>query len=66
MTLEGWCESSWGVRACAHVVAGALASSHSVVGSVVVGLAVWVSCAKRLGQGGKDSWKQVARLVFEG
>lgn len=59
--LEGWSESTWCGRACAHVVAGGLASSHSVVCGVVVGLAVWVSCAKRLRQGGKDSWKQVAR-----
>lgn len=61
MALEAWCQSNWGGRACAHVVAGALASSHTVVGSLVVGVAVWVSCAKRSSQGGKDSWKQVAR-----
>lgn len=65
MALEGWCERSWGGRACAHIVAGALASSHAVVGSLIVGLAVWVSCAKRLSQGDKDSWKQVARITAE-
>lgn len=65
MALEGWCEGSWGGRACAHVAAGVLASSHSLVASLVVGMAVWVSCAKRLGDGvwGKDGWKQVARWV---
>lgn len=63
MALEEWCEASWGVRACAHVVGGALSSSHSLAASVVVGLAVWVSFAKKLRRGvwGKDGWKQVGR-----
>ena len=60
MLLEGRCEASWVGKASAHVLAGALASSHSVVAGVVVGLAVWASCAKRL-TGSEDDWKLVAR-----
>eukprot|EP00903_Cladosiphon_okamuranus_P007092 g6891.t2 len=64
MLLEGRCEGSWVGKASAHVLAGALASSHSVVSGLVVGLAVWASCAKRL-TGSEDDWKLVARLTLE-
>ncbi|CAM9602773.1 unnamed protein product, partial [Laminaria digitata] len=75
VAFEGRREASWaGGRApWAHVVAGALASSHSLAASVVVGVAVWVSCAKRLaplpngvcGRGNKDGWKQAVRITVE-
>lgn len=62
MALEHLFEGSWSGRAFSHVFAGALASSHPIAGSAVVGLALGVSCAKRLGRtGGKDGWKQAAR-----
>ena len=70
VALEGRCEASCGGRAWAHVVAGALASSHSVAAIAVVGVAAWVSCAKRLAppigdsaprDNSKGDWKQVAR-----
>ncbi|CBN75834.1 expressed unknown protein [Ectocarpus siliculosus] len=60
----GWCEATSVGKATVHVVAGALASSHSVVAGFVVGLAVWASCAKRL-TGAEDDWKQVARITIE-
>ncbi|CAM9469731.1 unnamed protein product, partial [Ectocarpus sp. 4 AP-2014] len=60
----GWCEATSVGKATVHVVAGALASSHSVVAGFVVGLAVWATCAKRL-TGAEDDWKQVARITVE-
>ncbi|CAN0261845.1 unnamed protein product, partial [Ectocarpus sp. 13 AM-2016] len=60
----GWCEATSVGKATVHVVAGALASSHSVVAGLVVGLAVWATCVKRL-TGAKDDWKQVARITIE-
>jgi len=60
MLLEGCCEASWVGKASAHVLAGALASSHSIVAGLVVGLVVWASCAKRL-TGSEDDWKLVTR-----
>lgn len=59
--LDGCCEATWVGKASAHVLAGALASSHSVMASMVVGLALWVSCTKRLTGRIEDDWKQVAR-----
>ncbi|CAM9915715.1 unnamed protein product [Scytosiphon promiscuus] len=63
--LDGCCEATWVGKASAHVLAGALASSHSAMASLVVGLALWVSCAKRLTGRIEHDWKQVARITIE-